>query len=399
VSSQTRTGGPWLTRTVIAIGFGSLFSDACYELIIPLLPAFITSLGGGPLAVGLMEGLADGVAFPFKLVGGVLADRTRHRRAWAALGYLGVGLFMPAIALAQSVASVITLRTIAWMARGFRSPIRDTLLVDDTNPRFVNRAFGFQRALDTVGAVIGPAMGIALIHAGWPVGKAILFGVVPGVLAGAAYLFVREKPRTTPPREPMHIALAGLPPQFKRYLLAAGIFGAGNFSATLLVLVATRAFTPHVSATLAVSYAAALYLGHNALFAAAAYPASLVSERIGSGKLLAVSFALFAAVGTIVALASTSISAVIAAFTLAAIAVAILEPMEGTFATELLPAQRRGTGFGVLASVNGIGDFLSSAGVGALWQAFGAGPAFGAAAAICAIGTLMLLPLVFRRST
>ncbi|HXW76894.1 MAG TPA: MFS transporter, partial [Candidatus Eremiobacteraceae bacterium] len=170
----------WLTRSVAAIGVASLLSDACYESIIPLLPAFIASMGGGPAALGLMEGLADGVSFPFKLVGGALADRSRKRRLWTSLGYLGVGLLMPAIALAQSVAWVVGFRATAWMARGFRSPIRDTLLVDDTDPKHVNRAFGFTRALDTVGAVIGPAMSIAMIAAGWPIRRAILMGVIPG---------------------------------------------------------------------------------------------------------------------------------------------------------------------------------------------------------------------------
>src|SRR5689334_17965221 len=109
----------WRTRSVVAIAFASLFSDACYELIIPLLPAFITSLGGGPFALGLMEGLADGIASPFKLGGGVLADRTRHRRLWTSAGYLAVGIFMPAIALMHSVAGVVSMRACAWAARGF----------------------------------------------------------------------------------------------------------------------------------------------------------------------------------------------------------------------------------------------------------------------------------------
>src|SRR5579864_5347403 len=186
---------PWLTRSVIAIAIASLLSDACYELIIPLLPAFITSLGGGPAALGLMEGLADGIAFPFKLTGGVLADRTKRRRAWTMAGYLGVGIFMPAIALMQSVAGVVTMRAMAWAARGFRSPIRDTLLVDDTDPRFVNRAFGFQRALDTIGAVIGPALAMTLVAIGWSARDAIAFGLIPGLLAGTMYFFVRERPR------------------------------------------------------------------------------------------------------------------------------------------------------------------------------------------------------------
>lgn len=395
--TESETSKNWLTRSVLSIAIASLFSDACYEGIIPLLPAFIASLGGGPAALGLMEGLADGIAFPFKLAGGVLADHTRKRRWWTMSGYFGVGLFMPAIALMHSVAGVVTMRAVAWASRGFRSPIRDTLLVDDTNPRYVNRAFGFQRALDTVGAVIGPALAMTFTAMGWPIQKAILFGLIPGMLAGIMYLFVRERPRSVPPREPVHLALAGLPPSFLRYLLAAGVFGLGNFSATMLVLVAIRALSPHVGGALAVTYATGMYLGHNALQAAASYPASVLSEKMGSGRLLIVSFALFTAVSAVLAFAASSVPAVIVAFAMAAIAVAILEPMEGTFATQLLPAPRRGTGYGVLASVNGVGDFVSSAGVGLLWQVFGAPIAFGAAGAVCAVGTFMLLPLAIAR--
>ena len=395
----SKTTARWLTGSVLAISLASLFSDACYEGIIPLLPSFIVSLGGGPFALGLMEGLADGIAFPFKLAGGILADRTHKRRGWTMAGYVGVGIFMPAIALMHSVAGVIGMRATAWASRGFRGPIRDTLLVDNTDKHYVNRAFGFQRALDTVGAVIGPAVAMGLVAAHWPVQHAIMLGIIPGLLAGAMYFFVREPRRTAPAREPLHLALAGLPARFFRYLVAAGVFGVGNFSPTLLVLVAIRALTPHVGPTLAVTYATGLYLGHNALQAASSYPASVASERIGSGRLLALAFAIFAAVGGVLAFASTSIPAVIVAFAMSAVSVAIIEPMEGTFATELLPGPRRGTGFGVLASVNGIGDFLSSAGVGLVWQTFGATAAFGASGAICALGMALLLPLAFARRT
>lgn len=393
------TEQPWLTRSVFAIAIASLLSDACYELIIPLLPAFITSLGGGPAALGIMEGLADGIAFPLKLAGGVLADRTKRRRAWTMAGYFGVGVFMPAIAIMQSTVGVIAMRAVAWASRGFRSPIRDTLLVDDTNPKYVNRAFGFQRALDTVGAVIGPALGMTFIALGWQARNAILIGVVPGLLAALSYVFVRERPRSTPPKAPLHLALAGLPATFLRYLVAAGVFGAGNFSATLLVLVAMRAFEPHLNTTLTVTYATGLYLLHNAIQASVSYPASIASEKIGAGRLLAFAFAIFTVVAAIVATAPSSIAAIVIAFVLAAIGVAIVEPMEGTFATQLLPAERRGTGFGVLASVNGVGDFVSSAGVGLLWQAFGPTVAFGAAALLCGVGTLLLVPVAFARGS
>ena len=391
----TRT---WLTTSVLAIGVASLFSDACYELIIPLLPAFLASLGGGAAALGLVEGLADALAAAFKLWGGQLADHTKRRRAWTAAGYLGVGLFMPAIALATSIPMVTALRSLAWICRGFRSPIRDTLLVDDTDPKYVNRAFGFQRALDTVGAVIGPALAIAFIAMHMPLRQAILFGLIPGVLAGAMYVFVKERPRTTPPRERLHIVLANLPSDFKRYLLSAGVFGLGNFSATLLVLVAMRAFAPYVTPAQAIVFATVLYLGHNALYASLAFPASVLSERIGTGRMLLAAFALFTSVGVLLAFGSMSIPVVIITFVLAATGFAILEPMEGTFATELLPAQRRGTGFGALAAINGIGDFFSSATVGLLWQAAGPAVAFGSAGALCALGLVLLAPLVRSRS-
>lgn len=386
----------WLTRTVLALGLASLLSDACYELIIPLLPALITSLGAGALALGAIEGAADGFASVFKLWGGAIADRTKRRRPLAASGYLGVGLLMPAIGFATSVVGVFALRVGAWICRGFRSPIRDTLLVDDTDPNYVNRAFGFQRSLDTVGAVIGPAAAMLLVALHVPVQKAILFGFIPGIAAAAMFFWVRERPRSVAPKEPLHIVLAGLPGDFKRYLASAGIFGLGNFSATLLVLVAMRAFAPHVGAVKATALATGLYLLHNVLYASLAYPASVLSERIGAGRLLVVSFLAFAGVGVVVAVASTQPVAVIAAFVLAAVGIAILDPMEGTFATELLPAARRGTGYGALAAINGVGDLVSSLGVGALWQFAGPGLAFGTSAVLCLAGTVLLLPLAAR---
>ncbi|HEY7981171.1 MAG TPA: MFS transporter [Candidatus Eremiobacteraceae bacterium] len=392
-----RPDSPWLTRTVVALGIASLLSDACYESIIPLLPALVASLGGGALALGTIEGLADALAAGFKLWGGQLADRTKHRRLLASAGYLGVGIFMPAIAFAHTIVGVAALRAVAWLARGFRSPIRDTLLVDDTNPRLVNRAFGFQRGLDTVGAVIGPATAMIMIARHVPLTTAIGFGIIPGVLAGVMYVFVREKPRTVPPREPLNLALAGLPDRFKRYLLGAGVFGLGNFSATLLVLAALRALTPVVGVGPALVYSSAMYLGHNIINASLSFPLSVLSERLGSGRLLVFAFSLYVVVCATLAVGSTSVVAVGACFALAAVAISIVEPMEGTFATELLPADRRGTGFGALAAVNGIGDFVSSAGVGALWQFAGPLVAFTAAGVVCIAGIGLVTPVAWKR--
>lgn len=378
---------------MLAISIASLLSDACYELIIPLLPAFLAVLGGGALALGAIEGIADGLASAFKLWGGAIADYSKRRRTLAASGYFGVGVFMPAIGFATTIVGVAVLRAAAWVCRGFRSPIRDTLLVDDTDPTHVNRAFGFQRAFDSIGAVIGPAVAMVLIAIKVPAHKAILFGFIPGLAAGAMYFWVRERPRTTPPRERVVIALAGLPATFKRYLLGAGIFGIGNFSATLLVLVAMRAFTPHVGLVHATAFATALYLLHNTLNASFSYPASVISERVGAGRMLLIAFACYTVVGALIATAPNQPAAIVAAVVLAGLGIAILDPMEGTFATQLLPAARRGTGFGALAAINGVGDLLSSLGVGALWQFAGPGVAFGTSALLCCAGLVVLAPI------
>ena len=396
--SGVSLGRRWLTTSIIAIGLASLLSDACYELIIPLLPAFVTALGGGALAVGLIEGVADAAAAGAKLWGGSLADRTPRRRAWTAAGYVGVGIFMPAIAFAASVPAVLAARAAAWVFRGFRSPIRDTLLVDNTEPKFVNRAFGFQRALDTVGAVIGPAAAMLMVAVHVPLRTVIAFGFIPGLLAGVMYVFVRERARTPAPSRPLHLVLSELPVAFKQYVVGAGIFGIGNFSATLLVLVAIRALTPAVGSTAAVVYATGMYLAHNVIYASLAYPAGVISERLGSGRMLAIGFGIFVATCAVVALGSTSVPAVAAAFVLAATSIAIVDPMEGAFATSLLPAERRGTGFGLLAAINGVGDLVSSAGVGALWQFANARLAFAAAGVACLIGIFLVLPVAARRA-
>jgi len=379
----------------MAVSIASLLSDACYESIIPLLPAFIASLGGGALALGTIEGLADALAAGFKLWGGQLADHSKKRRVLAGGGYLAVGVFMPAIAFAHSILGVGLLRVAAWLARGFRSPIRDTLIVDDTDPKLVNRAFGFQRGLDTVGAVIGPATAMILLAHHVAVSTAIATGFIPGVLAGAAYFFVRERPRTVPPRAPLHLAVSGMPPAFKRYVIGAGVFGLGNFSTTLLVLAAIHALTPVVGIRPALVYASGLYLGHNVISASLSYPLSVASERLGVGRLLVVAFALFAIVCSILAFASTSLVGIAIAFAVAAIAGSIIEPMEATLASKLLPAATRGTGFGVLAAVNGVGDFVSSAGAGALWQIAGPLAAFGSAGVVCLAGIALVAPVVW----
>jgi len=376
----------WLTPTVLAISLASLLSDACYEMVIPLLPVLVTALGGGAFVLGVIEGVSDLISAAFKLASGPVADTSTHRKAYAASGYLGVGIFMPLIALAHSIMALGALRSAAWIFRGFRGPIRDTLLVEGTDPAFVNRAFGFQRALDSAGAALGPAMGMVLVAFHANVRTVIALSAIPGLWAGLMYLWVVEKPRAARTARSMRSMFADLPGPFRRFLVASGLFGFGNFSATLLVLIAMRALLHDHDARVAVTLATAFYLAHNVILSVLTYPAGVLSERFGSGRMLCAAFAFFGVAYVVLAFFSTSVVAVAAVFAAAAIGIAIVDPNEGTFATKLLATARRGSGYGALAAVNGVGDFVSSAGIGALWQWAGPLPAFGAAAVLCFAG-------------
>src|SRR5262245_60013241 len=156
----------WLTRGVLAIGLAGLFSDLGHEVTTALLPLFLTATLGAPAAaLGLIEGLADGASALFRFWGGYASDAAAHsargRRVLGAGGYLATALPTGLIGLAQTWPVVLVLRAVAWMGRGFRSPIRNALLADQVTPKAYGRAFGFERGMDSLGAIGGPLLASA----------------------------------------------------------------------------------------------------------------------------------------------------------------------------------------------------------------------------------------------
>ena len=162
-SAQANESKRWLTRGVLGIGLASLFSDWGHEAATSILPAFLASLGAPAIALGIIEGVSDGLASFAKLLGGWIADRPGWRRPTGIIGYLATGISTFAYAFAGSWPVVLLLRSAGWAGRGSRGPSRDALLADAVTPTQVGRAFGFERAMDTVGAVIGPLCATALV--------------------------------------------------------------------------------------------------------------------------------------------------------------------------------------------------------------------------------------------
>lgn len=378
-----RAGGDrraWLNRSTLGVASASLFSDVSHELATAVLPAVLLSLGGGPAALGLIEGTADGVSTLAKLWGGAAADRVKRRKPLASVGYLVTAIGVAAIAFCTTWLQVLACRVAAWIGRGSRSAPRDVLMAESAAPAALGKAFGMERAGDAFGAVLGPLLAVALIAGGEQPQHILLWSLLPGLMAFLSIaLIVVEKPRGDGDSARRSILgsfrVTGRP--FQRYLVAVLAFGSGDFSRTLLILYVTQHAVSTPFSLSAGALAIALYVVHNAVSALAAFPLGALTDRVGRRPILVGGYVL-AAVTTIgFALLPATPAPLVLLFVASGVYIACEEVAEKALAVELLPREVRGTGMGVLAATNGLGDFVSSALLGLLWSAFPATPAIG----------------------
>lgn len=382
----------WLTRGVLGIGLASLFSDWGHEAATSLLPAFLASLGAPPFALGVIEGVADGLSSFAKLAGGWIADRPHLRKPTAVIGYFATGLATFGYAFAQTWPALLALRAFGWLGRGSRGPSRDALLADSVAPSQIGRAYGFERAMDTVGAVLGPLCASVLV-AMWGVRGVLRATVVPGVFAALAFAILvpavgKIHGRLTPS---FITSLRQLPSRYWRYLAGVMAHGLGDFAPTLLILRASQILTPRYGVVHAAAIAIALYTFHNFIDAVVVYPVGALGDKFSKRVLLAAGYALAAVVAAGFIFAPPTIPALAILFGLAGIHLAFQQSLEKALAAEILPAESRGSGFGVLATANGIGDLVSSVAVGALWSAVSPAAGFIYSGVLVVIGALLIL--------
>jgi len=379
----------WLTPTIAGVGLTSLFSDWSHELATSLMPALLASLGAPPLALGLIEGLSDAASTAFKLAGGLRADRIANRKPLLIAGYAAT-VVKALFAVVTAWWQVLVLRMIAWAGRGLRNPVRDSLLADATPPAAYGRAFGFHRGMDTLGAILGPLTASVLLPV-LGMRHIFLVSLLPGMLSVLAVaILVREVPKVATPDRPFHASLRRLPGRFRWLVGSAGVFGLGNYAHTFLILYAVTVLAPSVGRIRASALAIALYTMHNAVYAAGSFLIGVVADRVGKRGLLVAGYGLFAAMNALLIMVHPSLAVLGGAFLLAGLYIALVDAMEGALAADLLPADMRGTGYGVLAAVNGIGDLISGIAVGALWTLVGPEAGFAYAGALTLAGAALL---------
>jgi MFS family permease len=389
----------WLTRGVLGIGLASLFSDWGHEAATSILPAFLASLGAPPFALGVIEGVSDGLSSFAKLAGGWIADRPALRKPTGIIGYLATGISTFAYAFAHAWPAVLVMRALGWIGRGGRGPSRDVLLANAVTPGTEGRAFGFERAMDSAGAVAGPLCATALLGVLGMRGV-LLWTAAPGLAAAIA--FAALAPSST--GEETHRALSflssfrELPKTFWHFLAGVFAHGIGDFAPTLLILRASQILTPRVGVGRAAVISVSLYSFHNLVNAASSYPAGALGDRIGKRGLLAAGYLIAAiAYGGFIFEPPTML-ALIVLFGLAGIHSGVQQSLEKSLAAELLPALVRGSGFGVLATANGVGDLISSVAVGALWSAVSPAAGFLYATAFTTIGAVLIYFFTGRRA-
>ena len=397
----------WLNRNVVAMGLTSLFGDAGHEMVTAVLPFFLAAIGAGPEALGLIEGFSDGASSFVKSFAGYLSDKVGKRKPIMNLGYAFTGIFTPLIAAATSWPQVLGLRVTAWLGRGARGPPRDALLADSVPSKATGKAFGFHRTMDTLGAIIGPALALFFLTF-LNYRQIIVISIIPGLAAFFIVFFlVREVRKKSSPESPIVSthgdvvvkdngfvgSIKTLPRSFKLFLVGVGVFGLGNFANSLFTLRAQQVLAPKLGALEASVIAVGLYTLLNVAYAASSFPIGALSDRVGRKRILAAGYFISAITCLGTAFLTADFLFLVPLFLLAGFFTAITDTLEGTAAADLLPTESRGTGFGVLQTVNGIGDFASSAVVGALWAFISPLVAFAYAALLSASGGIILLYL------
>jgi MFS family permease len=377
-----------LPGTVIVLGFVSLLNDLASEMIVPLIPILLASaLGAGPIALGLIEGVADAVASFLKLWSGRHSDRLGERRkALTLAGYALSNIARPLLAFAGSWASVLLLRSVDRIGKGLRSAPRDALVAHATPADIKGYAYGFHRALDNSGAVGGSlAAAAVLAWSGLPLAQVILLSAIPGFLAVGLIAFGVREPPAAPAAVPRTLALlhwGTLSSGMRRYLLVLVLFTFARASETFIVLLGYQMGTATVELLL-------LWAALNAAKALTSTAGGRLADSMGRGPLLLISWTAFAASFLLFGKVNSSIG-----LWMVTIAYGLFfglgEGAEKALISDFAAPAEQGTAFGWYYLILGLAAIPAGLLFGAVWQFQSAAMAFFLAAAVAAVAALLL---------
>jgi MFS family permease len=397
------TPGLWrryrgLPRNVFAISLVSLLNDASSEIIYPLLPVFLaTSLGASARAIGMIEGLAESMSSLLKLFAGYLSDRLGKRKLLVVAGYALASLARPLLGFTNSWQQVLAIRLTDRVGKGFRTAPRDAMIADAVDIKQRGIAFGFHRAMDHSGAVIGPVLGYLLVIIFVANSRApttaeftwiFLMASVPALIAViVAIFFMRESPvHRHKGAEIPKLSLRGFDSNFKRFLLVIALFTLSNSSDSFLIL---RAMDSGVS----IAMVPLLWAAHHGTKVLSSLFCGDLSDRLGRKRLIVSGWVLYAAVYAGFAFA-TNVASLWVLFLIYGVYFGLVEGAEKALVADLVRPEQRGTAYGLYHLAFGVTVFPASLLMGIIWDWKGPTTAFLVSAAMGATAAALLLIFV-----
>ena len=383
---------PGIPRPVWFLGWTSLFTDASTEMIYPLLPVYLSRvLGASAVSLGIIEGVAEGVNSLLKVLSGYWSDRVSRRRPIVIGGYALSSIARPFIALTRTWPQVLVIRALDRVGKGIRGAPRDVLLARFATPTTRGRIYGFHRAMDHTGAIVGPLVATVILFFA-PERYRLLFALtaIPGAIAVALLFLVDEdatpadapatpKPQVANPRP----QAAKLPGRVIALLGVLLVFGLGNSADAFLLLRLSDALG-------GATYVPLMWSGIHVVKASLSTWGGGLSDRYGRKRMIIAGWVVYALVYSGFAI-STSATAFIAWFLFYGVYFALAEGAEKALIADLTPADRRGAAFGWYNATTGVGALIASVLFGELYEHSGAPVAFMTGAALAGVAAVLLL--------
>jgi MFS family permease len=382
-------------RNVVALGWVSLLTDVSSEMIVPVMPLFVTgTLRASVASLGIIEGVAECTATVLRLGSGWISDHSGHRKPFMVAGYGISALAKSLLALAASWPVVLGLRFSDRVGKALRNPPRDALIAASVPPAETGRAFGLHRAMDTLGATIGPlvAAGVLAVMPG-ALRRIFLLAAIPAVLSIVVLVVFVRAPRMAATVRPAALghALGGMPSEVRRFLVVAGVFSLGGSSMAFPLLRAADAGFSAAQVPL-------VYALYNVVYAALSWPLGILSDRIGRRPLLLAAYLSFAACYALLAWRA-DMALVLAAFAGLGVHSALIEGSQRSLLADLVDPGRRGTVYGLYYTVVGLALLPASVIGGWLWDRQGPAATFGLGAALALLAAVLFALLLPARRT
>ncbi len=383
-------GSSGLGRNVFGAGLVSFFMDVSSEMVYPLVPLFLANvLGVNKSVIGLIEGIAESTASLLKVFSGWYSDKIGRRKELMGVGYAVSVLSRPLIALAVAWQHILASRFIDRLGKGIRTAPRDAIIAESSDPEVMGRAFGFHRAMDTLGAVIGPALAFFLLSAfAGDFRKVFWVSMIPGIIAVLLIVFlIKEKKKALPERhERPKLTLAHFDWRFKFFLVITTLFAVGNSSDVFLILRSQQL-------GIATAMIPVVYLTFNLVYALSAIPAGMAADRFGKKKVVLIGFILFTLIYYGFAVAASS-AAAWALFSLYGLFMGLTEGVQKAFLTTIIPPDFKATAFGVYNTAIGLALFPASLIGGWLWDRVSPAATFYYGSAMAAVSTLLFIVFI-----